>query len=226
MRKVVVRFHGIPEYTAHHIEGLDLRLQGQASLAASTLPAEGIYSVMPDDFNGFSPRPVVKEGDSVKAGEPLFVSKDCPELKVVSPVSGKVEGVYYKDMSDAMLRGGPKSSNCYSIYADKNAKVITSEQVASGELCYLLNQKSSQAETVWYQTLGSDDHPVFDATHSPVLLASDGTYYNEGSLVDVIPSPAEQYEAYSLQGTRISRNQRGIHIVRTGAGKTYKVLVK
>ena len=74
-------------------KGLDLRLQGQASLAASTLPAEGIYSVMPDDFNGFSPRPVVKEGDSVKAGEPLFVSKDCPELKVVSPVSGKVEGV-------------------------------------------------------------------------------------------------------------------------------------
>ena len=74
-------------------KGLDLRLQGQASLVASTLPAEGIYSVMPDDFNGFSPRPVVKEGDSVKAGEPLFVSKDCPELKVVSPVSGKVEGV-------------------------------------------------------------------------------------------------------------------------------------
>ena len=140
--------------------------------------------------------------------------------------SGKVEGVYYKDMSDAMLRGGPKSSNCYSIYADKNAKVITSEQVASGELCYLLNQKSSQAETVWYQTLGSDDHPVFDAMHSPVLLASDGTYYNEGSLVEPIPSPAGQYEAYSLQGTRISRNQRGIHIVRTGAGKTYKVLVK
>ena len=24
LRKVVVRFHGIPEYTAHHIEGLDL----------------------------------------------------------------------------------------------------------------------------------------------------------------------------------------------------------
>ncbi len=140
--------------------------------------------------------------------------------------SGPVEGVYYQDMSDAMLRGGPKSTNCYSIYADRNAKRITQAQVESGELCYLLNQKKSQEDVVWYQTLGQDNHPVFDATHSRVLLASDGSYYNEGNLVELIPSPAGQYQDYSLQGTRISRNQRGIHIVRTSSGKTYKVLVK
>ncbi len=74
-------------------KGLDLRLKGQAALSFSTLPVEGTYSVMPDDFYGFKPRPVVKEGDSIKAGEPLFVSKDCPELKVVSPVSGHVSAI-------------------------------------------------------------------------------------------------------------------------------------
>jgi hypothetical protein len=139
--------------------------------------------------------------------------------------SGSVEGVYYQDMSDAMLRGAPKSTNCYSIYPDRNAKVITEAQVSSGELCYLLNQQT-QDSPVWYQTLGSDDHPIFDATHSAVLRASDGSYYNDANLVELIPSPSEQYEAYSLQGTRINRNQRGIHIVRTSTGKAYKVLVK
>ncbi|MBQ3301440.1 MAG: hypothetical protein IJH04_04775 [Eggerthellaceae bacterium] len=58
------------------------------------------------------------------------------------------------------------------------------------------------------------------------MMASDGSFYNDGDLVELIPSASEQYEAYSVQGTRIGRYQRGIHIVRTSAGKTYKVLVK
>ena len=36
---------------------------------------------------------VVKPEDAVKAGEPLFIDKNCPEIQFVSPVSGKVVAV-------------------------------------------------------------------------------------------------------------------------------------
>ena len=52
-------------------------------------PAAG-YALCPDDFTGVTPKVVVKEEQMVKAGEPLFIDKNHPEVKFVSPVSGKV----------------------------------------------------------------------------------------------------------------------------------------
>lgn len=138
--------------------------------------------------------------------------------------SGTVQGVYYKDQSDAMLRGNPRSVNCYSTYPDRNATLISEGQVTSGELCYLLNQGDSEPLDVWYQTLGQDAHPLLDTAHKPVLLANDGTFYNDGNFLETIPSTLSPYQTYTLSGTRTTRHQKGIHIVRTSNGKTYKVL--
>ena len=49
-----------------------------------------VYGLVPDAFYGVKPKVVVKEGDAVKAGDALFVDKLHPEVKFVSPVSGKV----------------------------------------------------------------------------------------------------------------------------------------
>ena len=49
-----------------------------------------VYALMPDDFTGVTPKVVVKEDMDVKAGDALFVDKNHPEVKFVSPVSGKV----------------------------------------------------------------------------------------------------------------------------------------
>ncbi len=85
--------------------------------------------------------------------------------------SGTIEGYYYSDMSDAMLRGRPTSSNCYSTTPDIKATQVTLDQVASGELCYLLNQDLDTP--VWFQTLGEDDHPVFFTDHGVVVKQGD-----------------------------------------------------
>ena len=131
--------------------------------------------------------------------------------------SGAIEGYYYKDMSDAMLRGNPKSVNCFSTTPDKNATMVTQEQVASGELCYLLNQ---DLETpVWYQTLGKDDHPVLDSTHGIVKLADDGTYVNEdkddGIAMRYAGARSARGGIYNIAGQRIVSRQlpRGIYII-------------
>ena len=145
--------------------------------------------------------------------------------------SGTIIGYYYKDMSDAMLRGNPKSTNCFSTTPDRNATEITSEQVANGELCYLLNEYSGQDTPVWYQTLGEDDHPVLDPTHGKVQLADDGTFYNDNTdgiigekqirKNNTFAGPA----IYDLSGRRLANGQqpmaKGLYIVN---GK--KVLIR
>ena len=140
--------------------------------------------------------------------------------------SGTIEGYYYQDMSDAMLRGRPGSVNCYSTYPDMNASVIDDEQLSSGELCYMLNQDDEQSTPVWYQTLGQDDHPVLNAAHAEVVLSDDGTFVNKDEDKLLKPFWADMYDSYSIWGTPIKTPQKGIRIIRTRNGKSYKVLVK
>ena len=71
-------------------KGLDVKLKGTASLETANVSCPGEYALVPDDFVGVKPKVVVKEGDSVKAGDALFVDKLHPEVKFVSPVSGTV----------------------------------------------------------------------------------------------------------------------------------------
>lgn len=74
-------------------KGLDLTLKGGATeqLTSATQSAE--YAVMPTDFPGIVPRAMVKEGDSVLAGQTLFVDKATERIHFVSPVSGTIVGV-------------------------------------------------------------------------------------------------------------------------------------
>ena len=71
-------------------KGLDINLKGKASAKVSAASASKVYGLVPDSFWGMKPKVVVKEGDEVKAGDALFVNKLHPEMKFVSPVSGKV----------------------------------------------------------------------------------------------------------------------------------------
>ena len=45
---------------------------------------------------------------------------------------------------------------------------VTAEQLASGEVCYYMN--TDQTQIGWYQTLGTDAMPVYDATHAQVYM--------------------------------------------------------
>lgn len=71
-------------------KGLDVNLKGKASLETIQTKSEGQFALIPDDFYGMKPKVVVKEGDTVQVGDALFVDKNHPEVKFVSPVSGTV----------------------------------------------------------------------------------------------------------------------------------------
>ena len=74
-------------------KGLDINLKGKAAEEFMSVKEPGFYALVPDDFTGITPKVVVKEQEYVMAGGPLFIDKNHPELKFVSPVSGVVTSV-------------------------------------------------------------------------------------------------------------------------------------
>lgn len=71
-------------------KGLDINLKGKVAAEVMAVKEPGFYALCPDDFTGVTPKVVVKEQEYVMAGGPLFIDKNHPEVKFVSPVSGVV----------------------------------------------------------------------------------------------------------------------------------------
>ena len=90
-------------------KGLDIHLQGKAEEKKIQLKSKGQYALVPDDFEGITPKVIVREGDHVLAGDALFVNKQYPEVKFASPVSGTVREV---------VRGERRKVLCVKVDAD------------------------------------------------------------------------------------------------------------
>lgn len=71
-------------------KGLNIKLIGKAEPVLEKASDAVLYALKPTDFPGLTPRLSVKEGQAVKAGEPLFYDKYNPEILFVSPVGGVV----------------------------------------------------------------------------------------------------------------------------------------
>jgi Na+-transporting NADH:ubiquinone oxidoreductase subunit A len=74
-------------------KGLDIPVAGAASQTIAKTVSADIYAIKPTDFRALVPKMVVKEGDRVLTGDPLFVDKNRPQVSFCSPVSGTVEAV-------------------------------------------------------------------------------------------------------------------------------------
>ena len=111
------------------------------------------------------------------------------------------------------------------------ATAVTAEQLASGEICYQLN--GDQTEINWYQTLGSDAHPVLLGNHLQVWNM-DGEYTNEGpdGIFEIQNSEfkiQDRGEIYDLSGRKVSNSKfkiqnsklpKGIYVIN---GKKYMI---
>ena len=94
-------------------KGLNIPLQGEAERVIAETYRPDTFMVRPPDFKGLIPKALVKAGSEVKAGTPLFFSKDHPELTVASPVSGEVVEV---------VRGDKRVILGFKILADKETR--------------------------------------------------------------------------------------------------------
>lgn len=74
-------------------KGLDIRLKGKPQeIMLPKVPYKQI-GLSPDDWVGFIPKPIVKEGEQVSVGSPVFYHKDNPDIVIASPVSGVLKQI-------------------------------------------------------------------------------------------------------------------------------------
>ena len=97
-------------------KGLDINLRGRADKGTVEPVKSADCALVPESFGGVVPKVVVREGDSVRAGDALFVDKKYPEVKFASPVSGTVE---------AIVRGDRRKVLCVKVKADEVQQYVS-----------------------------------------------------------------------------------------------------
>jgi Na+-transporting NADH:ubiquinone oxidoreductase subunit A len=116
-------------------KGLNINLKGKPAKELLNVKPASVFALMPEDFTGLVPKVVVKEGDSVKAGDALFVDKKHPEVKFVSPVSGTVLGVDRGERRKVLaVRVQADGEQTYVDFGKKEVSVLTSEEVKASLL--------------------------------------------------------------------------------------------
>jgi Na+-transporting NADH:ubiquinone oxidoreductase subunit A len=71
-------------------KGVNIPLKGKAEQLIGNTEQSKVYAIKPTDFKGFFPKLHVKEGDEVKAGDPIIYSKDDNRIQINAPISGEV----------------------------------------------------------------------------------------------------------------------------------------
>lgn len=162
-------------------KGLDLRLQGEAKPDLQTAPLGAFYALKPSDFNGIVPRPVVKEGETVKAGDALFVDKATERIKFVSPVSGVVAGIDRGERRKILrIRVKADSAVSYKDFGKHQADALDAEGalqllLESGVFAFMRQRP--------YDVIASPaDKPkgIFVSTFNKMPLAADFTFVVNG----------------------------------------------
>lgn len=94
-------------------KGLNIPLKGEADKVLGNAGGSSTFFVRPSDFKNFTPKLMVKAGEEVLAGSPVFYRKGFPDVKVGSPVSGEVVEV---------VRGAKRKILGVKILADKELR--------------------------------------------------------------------------------------------------------
>lgn len=116
-------------------QGLDIPIDGVPSAQILKSIVSDTVAVKPTDFKGLIPKLTVKEGDSVKAGSPLFVDKKRPDVKFTSPVSGTVSEIVRgekRKLLEVRVKADPET--VYAEFSLPKPENITAEQAISSLL--------------------------------------------------------------------------------------------
>lgn len=104
-------------------KGLNINLVGVAQQNTSKAVLSNVYAINLLDFYGIMPKMLVKQGAEVKAGEPLFYSKDNQEMLFTSPVSGEIIEI---------IRGARRKILTIKILADKSQNYLDHSKIGPG----------------------------------------------------------------------------------------------
>ena len=158
-------------------KGLDINLEGKPAATTLDAPAAAEYALSPLDFEGVTPKLLVKAGDPVKAGTPLFFNKYNERILFTSPVSGTVAAVNRGEKRKVLsVTVTPDAQQSYEEFAKPDLK-----QASRDELIELL-LKAGLWPMLMQRPYGiianPDDTPkaIFVSAFDSAPLAPDYTY--------------------------------------------------
>ncbi len=96
-------------------KGLNINLHGEAEKVYASIKPVRKFCIKPTDFHSLTPKLVVKIGDIVQAGSPIFVDKYNEKVNYCSPVSGEVTNI---------IRGEKRKIMGITINADEDIKYL------------------------------------------------------------------------------------------------------
>ena len=79
--------------TFNLLKGHNLNLSGKPSKKIIEVESPKYFAVHPNQYKGMKPKLLVKKGDTVNIGTPLFFDKTKDSVKVISPVNAVVEDI-------------------------------------------------------------------------------------------------------------------------------------
>lgn len=119
-------------------KGLDINLLGPAErVLTKSTPADS-YGLVPGNFRNVTPKMLVKVGDKVKAGTPVFFDKENPQVLFTSPVSGEIGSVNRGDkrkiLSIAIIPDGQNESEKFETgpIADLTRETVKETMLKAG----------------------------------------------------------------------------------------------
>lgn len=166
-------------------KGLNIRLSGVATPEVRDVKPGTEYGFRPGDFCGITPKVLVKEGESVLAGTPLFVDKATERVKFVSPISGTVRCVERGERRKLLaIRIHPDSTQVNKTFDVADVKTMTADSMThllleSGLFAFLRQRP--------YDVVPTPDvapKAIFISAFSTMPLAADFSFVVKGQEED------------------------------------------
>ncbi|HLO90193.1 MAG TPA: Na(+)-translocating NADH-quinone reductase subunit A [Lentimicrobium sp.] len=165
-------------------KGLDIKLAGEAEKTLTEIKPES-FALKPTDFIGVFPRMLVKEGDEVKAGTPLFIDKYRENIVFTALHSGKVLEIKRGDKRALLeVRLQTSASNDQIDFGPANPASLSRENIKQKLLISGLWPMIKQRP---YGIIANPDHApkaIFISAFDSAPLAPDYDFIVKGKGID------------------------------------------
>ena len=150
-------------------KGFDINLAGKAALTLASTEQPELFAIKPTDFQGvYMPKLMVKEGDDVKAGSPLFHDKKHESIVFTAPVSGEVVEV---------KRGEKRKLLEVKILADKTVEYVNFNKYSVSDIANMsreVAQKQLLESGVWTNLVQRPFGVIADPGETPKAIFISG----------------------------------------------------
>jgi len=176
--------------------GFDINLVGKAEKKFTELAQPETFAIKPTDFpHIIGPKLLVAEGDTVKAGSPLFYEKSMETVMFCAPVSGEIveikRGAKRKLLEIKILADKQVESAQFKKYSASDLNGIGREEVISHISAHgawpqiiqrpygIVANPATTPKAIFIS--GFDSHP--NAPHTAFLLQDKESYFQTGLTV-------------------------------------------